>query len=115
MKFQLSLIFLFLLFASCHKQQIENKSTLVALHKIYVNGEITACTYEGARVYQCALNGYDLGSKIYDQDGKLIGTCSIWKAPADQICNTLEECEVIYRISENVWNLPGIDKYGLGN
>lgn len=74
-----------------------------------MNGEITASTHAGARFYQCALNGCDFGTKIYDQDGKLIGNCSIWNAPADQICNALDECEVIYRISENVWNLPGIE------
>ncbi len=99
---------------SCKKDDIENKGTLEQLYKTYKNGEISECKYNGQTVYSAGLNVYDSGSVIYDKDGKQIGTCNYAWEQADAICGQMTACETIYRIKDNIWGQPAVDKYGLG-
>jgi hypothetical protein len=102
------------LFLSCKKNP-DNWSTIKSLHKTYENGEMSECTLDGEKVYHCGLNAYDAGSSIYNAEGDLIGTCNYaWGTP-DSICGQLEDCVVIYRVKDNIWGRPSIDKYDLGN
>lgn len=116
MKIHHLLILVTIILAGCNKYDAENWRTLKDLYKVYENGEISECKYEGETVYKCVYNSNDdSGTKIYDKDGDLIGTCNIWVAPVASICNETQDCEVVYRINDNIWEQPSIDKYGLGN
>lgn len=76
---------------------------------------MSECTLGGEKVYHCGLSAYDAESSIYNVDGLLIGTCNYaWGTP-DTICSQLADCEVIYRVKDNIWGYPSIDKYDLGN
>ena len=110
----LSLSLLFALAISCSKKN-DNIDTIKELHKTYKNGEISECTYEGKTVYSCGINAYDAGGTIYNKDGEIIGSCNYaWGTP-DSICGELEDCEIIYRVADNIWGQPHVDKYDLGN
>jgi len=102
----------FLLFlTSCKK---EKGDTLHLLYKTYENGKISECQYKGQLVYSAGLNWHDAGSKIYDQDGKEIAKCNYaWGQPSS-MCGELKKCETIYRVKNNIWGQPAVDKYGLG-
>lgn len=100
--------------SSCKKDDFENKQTLKKLYKTYKNGEITECKHNGETVYGAGLNAYDAGSFVYDKDGKKIGTCNYAFRQVDSICVQVTECEVIYRVKDNIWGQPAVDKYGLG-
>lgn len=106
---------LILLTISCKKDDFENKKTLRKLYKTYKNGEISECHFNGDIVYSAGLNAYDAGGAIYDKKGIQIGTCNYAWGLADEICGKLEECEAIYRVDDNIWGQPAVDKYGLGN
>ncbi|MFN8278216.1 MAG: hypothetical protein U0T84_12095 [Chitinophagales bacterium] len=99
---------------SCKKDDLANESTLRELYKIYKNGSIDECKHNGQTVYCAGLNAYDAGSVVYDKDGKQIGTCNFaWGRP-DAICGQLTDCETVYRVKDNIWGQPAVDKYGLG-
>ena len=102
--------------SSCDKDNTENenKETLKELYKVYKNGEIDECKYNGEIVICAGINAYDAGSVIYDKNGKGIGSCNYAWGSVDEICNQLTDCEVIYRVENNIWGLPAVDKYGLG-
>jgi len=99
---------------SCDKNNIENKETLKELYKVYKNGEIDECKYNGQTVYCAGLNAYDAGSVIYDKNGKQIGSCNYTLGNVEPICGQLKNCEVIYRVKDNIWGEPAVDKYRLG-
>ena len=99
-------------FYSCEKDN--NKATLKKLYKMYKDGEIDECKYKGDIVYCAGLNAFDAGAVIYDKDGKQIGSCSYAWGPVDSICKQLTNCKVIYRVKNNIWGEPAVDKYGLG-
>ena len=99
---------------SCDKNNIENKETLKELYTVYKNGEIDECKYKGKVVYCAGLNAYDAGSVVYDKDGKVIGCCNYAWGNVDPICGQLKDCKVIYRVKDNIWGEPAVDKYGLG-
>ena len=99
---------------SCDKNNIENKDTLKELYKVYKNGEIDECKYNGQTVYCAGLNAYDAGSVIYDKNGKQIGSCNYAWGNVEPICGQLKNCEVIYRVKDNIWGEPAVDKYRLG-
>ena len=101
-------------FSSCDKNNVENIKTLKELYKVYANGEIDECKYNGETVYCAGQNAYDAGSVIYDKDGKQIGSCNYAWGGVDPICSQLTGCKVIYRVKNNIWGEPAIDKYGLG-
>ena len=100
-------------FNSCKKYNFENSKTLRQLYKQYKNGEISECKYLGETVYSAGLNMYDAGGAIYDYEGNQIGTCNFAWGGADSICNKLSDYKTIYRIKNNIWDKPPVDKYGL--
>lgn len=100
--------------SSCKKSEFENAATLRQLYNNYKDGEIDECKYNGQRVYSAGINAFDAGSCVYDKDGKLIGTCNYAWGKPDSICGKLTDCEVIYRVKDNIWGLPAVDKYRLG-
>lgn len=100
---------------NCNKNKPDNWHTLKKLHKTYKNGEISECSYNDETVYSAAINAYDAGNAVYDKDGKQIGTCNYNSGSVDAICGQLQGCEVIYRVDNNIWGQPAVDKYGLGN
>jgi len=99
---------------SCLKGNPENKKTLRALYKTYKSGVISECKYQGKTVYSAGLNAYDAGSSVYDADGQVMGTCHYAWGAVDSICHQLTNCEVIYRVKNNIWGQPAVDKYSLG-
>jgi hypothetical protein len=101
-------------FSSCKKDDLENKRTLKQLYKTYKNGEISECQYNGQTVYNAGLNAVDAGSVVYDNDGNEIGNCNYGWGNVDSLCGQLTDCEVIYRIKDNIWGQPAVDKYNLG-
>jgi hypothetical protein len=114
LKTVLLLIPMFLLLSStCKEKKDDNNSALRTLAKQYENGEISECTYNGAKVYSAGLNAYDAGTEIYDASGKKIGSCYYSTGLVDAICNSLSNCEVIYRCKDHITKQPAVDKYGL--
>lgn len=99
--------------SGCKKNDFENKKTLKKLYKTYKNGKISECKHNGQTVYSAGLNAYDAGSEVYDKDGKQIGTCNFAWGQPDSICGQLTDCETIYRVKNNIWGQPAVDKYGL--
>lgn len=99
---------------SCKKDNFENKQTVKQLYNTYKNGEISECKHNGQTVYSAGLNAYDAGGAVYDKDGKQIGSCNFALGNVDSICGQLIDCEVIYRVKDNIWGQPAVDKYGLG-
>jgi uncharacterized membrane protein len=89
---------------SCDK----NEDILKKLYEEHKNGEIDECKCNGRKVYRATpyLNGADIGSYVYDKDGKQIGSCCGIAGKTDPIFYKLKNCEVIYRVGE-------VDKYGL--
>lgn len=101
--------------ASCKKNTTEQVTTLKQLYNTYKNGEISVCQYNGQTVYSAILNGMDVPQVIYAGDGKQMGICNYGWGQVDPICKQITNCETIYRIKDNIWGKPGVDKYGLGN
>lgn len=91
-----------------------NISTLQVLYAKYKNGEIEACRYNGATVYKAGLNAPDAGSVIYNGEGIKIGSCNYGWGKPDSMCHELMNCEDIYRVADNIWDKPAVDKYDLG-
>lgn len=106
-------IFLMMLTA-CHKNNFENSTTLRKLYNTYEDGEISRCQLNSAVVFTGALNAYDAGSAIYDEAGRQLGVCNYAWGQVDTICNQLTDCETVYRVKDNIWGAPAVDKYGLG-
>jgi len=100
--------------SGCKKDNFENASTLRKLYKNYKNGSIDECRHNGQTVYIAGINAVDAGSSVYDKDGKQIGTCNFAWGQPDAICGQLTDCETIYRVKDNIWGQPAVDKYGLG-
>ncbi len=100
--------------SSCKKTEFENQETLKELYKIYKNGSISECKYNGQTVYSAGQNAHDVGGAVYDKDGQAIGTCNFAWGKPDTICSQITDCETIYCVKDNIWGQPAIDKYGLG-
>ncbi|MFT7344474.1 MAG: hypothetical protein ACI9XP_001059 [Lentimonas sp.] len=105
----------FLTTTGCNKHKVDNWRTIKKLHKNYKNGEIDECQFNGETVYSAALNATDSGNQIFDIDGIQIGDCNYAWGPVDPMCGELQDCETIYRIEDNIWGRPHVDKYDLGN
>ena len=101
-----------LVMASCEEDNIRNKDTLKRLYKTYKNGTISECTYEGQLVYSAGYNAYDAGGAIYNEGGSVIESCNFGWGTVDSICTELHHCEVIYRVADNIWGQPAVNKYG---
>ena len=106
---------LFAIVSSCKKDKFKNEQTVKQqLYKTYKNGEISECKYNGQTVYIATLNAYDAGSTIYDKEGKQIGVCNYAWGSVDAICGKTKDCEVIYRVKDNIWGTAAVDKYKIG-
>lgn len=101
-------------FFSCKKDNFENKKTLNKLYKTYKKGEISECKLNGQTVYCAEQNAFDASNEVYDKDGKQVGTCNFAWGKVDYICSQLTDCVTIYRVKDNIWGQPAVDKYGLG-
>ncbi len=106
------MVYLFLL--GCAKDEFENEQPLKLLYKTYKNGKISECKHNGQTVYSTELNSEDAGGALFDQNGEHIGACDYAWRNVDSICLELTECEVIYRVKNNIWGQPAVDKYKLG-
>jgi hypothetical protein len=98
----------------CRQAAIDTPAPIKQLYSIYQNGEISVCKYNGELGYSCGLNAYDAGTVVYDKNGKQIGTCNYAFRKVDAMCEKLTDCETVYRVKDNIWKTPAIDKYGLG-
>ncbi|MEM7036765.1 MAG: hypothetical protein AAF570_07295 [Bacteroidota bacterium] len=79
-----------------------------ALVKEYQNGEVLRCTFEGKTYFQCARNAYDAGSEIFDHDGKKLGGCYYSTGQVNPLCEVEKDCEVVYRVKDNIWGKPAV-------
>jgi len=77
--------------------------------------EIEECTYEGKKVYSYSFNAADAGSDFYDGKGSKIGSCNYAFGQVDSICEDARNCITVYRVEDNIWGRPAVDKYGLNN
>lgn len=109
---------LFLLFAatvltaaSCRNGGTEPDAKVPEnLVKQFTNGEISSCTLDGDNVYHCRLNANDAGSEIYNTNGDKVATCNAaWGQQPDPECSRLENCDVLYRIENNIWGLAPVN------
>jgi len=76
----------------------------------FENGEISHCMFEGKSVLQCKLNANDAGANIYDLEGNKLFDCNYaWGKPVPE-CASIEGCEVLYRVKDNLWGLEPVDK-----
>lgn len=96
----------------CEDQKAEGKtetaSTLSELVKQYSNGEVMRCSYQGQTVYRCSRNAPDGGSEVYDAAGEKIGGCYYSTGAVDPICESMTDCEVIFRAPNNIWGKPAV-------
>lgn len=115
-KYLILLIGVMIVFSGCTKDDNMATSALKSIYNQYKDGEISICNYNGNKVYTAALNAYDAGFQIFDINGKQTYDCNIsWGQEVDKICVELTSCEVIYRVENNIWGEPPVDKYKLGN
>lgn len=104
-------ITLLMLGTTCMKENDkEENNTLKQLYRLYKNGQISRCKYNGDTVYCAERNAYDAGSVIYDKKGNKVGTCCYAWGKPDTICRQLTECETIYRVKDNIWGEPPVNK-----
>jgi hypothetical protein len=107
-----ALVMLLVGMAGCQKDS--HRYVLRQLYKKYKNGEISECRWHGQLVYSGGINAYDAGSAIYDEHGNEIGRCNYAWGSVDSICYQLENCETVYRVKDNIWGKPPVNKYKLG-
>lgn len=112
------LIFLFavlaLTIAGCKKRSTE-ETVVRNLYKLYKNGEISRCYYNGKLVYDCMMNHVDASGEIYDENGNHIATCNFaWGRPTDSVCYQLKNCKTLYRTANSITGQPAVDEYGVG-
>lgn len=98
------------IFWGCKEKEL---TTLQKLYNTYERGEISECSYKGRMFYSATLNMTDASTFIYDMDCNHIGTCDYAWGKPDSICFLSANCEVVYRVSDNIWGLPAVDKYEL--
>lgn len=94
-------------------QENKNMEVLRKLYKEYRKGQISACILHNKPVFTATFSAVDAPVYIYDSAGLKIGTCNYAWGRYDAICRELKNCEVIYRVKDNIWQMPAVDKYGL--
>ena len=115
------LCFVLLISVSCNRRQTpnatsdDNLQTLRVLYERYKRGKIERCMLDGAVVYKAGLSAADAGSVIFNWDGVKIGSCNYGWGTPDSACHELQGCDAIYRVANNIWDEPAVDKYGLAN
>lgn len=110
------LIGVIIVFSGCSKDDDKVSSTLQLIYDQYKNGEIRECLYNGNDVYTAAYNAYDSGFQIFDANGAQIYDCNnSWGQKVDPACDEITSCKIIYRVKNNIWGEPPVDKYKLGN
>jgi len=114
MKMKISYVTLMILgclltLTSCKNDKLSNQKILRGLYTVYKNGKLSKCQHNGKTIYVGELNAYDAGSSVYDKDGSQIGSCKYALGRIDPICHELKDCEVIYRVEDNIWGQPAVD------
>lgn len=84
------------------------------LYESYSNGEIGQCLFGGEVVFSVGLNAHDAGSAVVDLSGDVLGECNYAENLVSDICTTLDACQTIYRVQDNIWGQMPVDIYGLG-
>ncbi|MCG8577023.1 MAG: hypothetical protein MI810_19235 [Flavobacteriales bacterium] len=100
-------------FYSCKKS--DEHKTVEELYNTYKYGRISECKHDGETVFSAEMNAYDAPTVVYDAEGNQIGNCNYAWGSVDSICNELEDCEVVYRVEDNIWGQEAVDKYELGD
>lgn len=111
----LSIVATSFILLACKKYKVDNWSTLKKLYKEYKQGEISECKLNNEKVFVAGINGYDAGSYIYNAKGDKIGSCNDAWGIRDSICNQLKNCEVVYRVKNNIWGQAAVDKHKLSH
>ncbi|MCX7638598.1 MAG: hypothetical protein N2044_12200 [Cyclobacteriaceae bacterium] len=115
-------IILFILGISCNVRSQESQTqssqhdqlnVLRVLYEKFKNGQLSECVLRGKPVFTATLNAYDATIHIYDSAGTLLGTCNYAWGKKANLCRELKNCEVVYRVKENIWRQPAVDKFGL--
>ncbi|MTI32532.1 hypothetical protein [Xanthovirga aplysinae] len=83
------------------------------LHHQFERGSIDLCLYNGDTIYAVQRDALGANVILYDVYGDKITTCDYGYEKVAIICNNLRKCETIYRIKNNVWKLPAVNKYNL--
>lgn len=100
-----------------HMRQSESNKIEVLKKLIveYRRGQISECKLHNQPVFTATLSAMDAPVNIFDSTGVKIGTCNYAWGRYDAICRELKNCEVVYRVKDNIWQMPAVDKYGLAN
>ncbi len=109
----LLIIFSLSVFSVSCKKRNQKMETLKELYKTFSDGEIEECDYNGEIVFTCGLNAYDAGTTIYDLNGNIIGNCNYAWGGVDALCNQVSLCKTVYRVKDNIWGKPAVNKYHL--
>lgn len=96
-------------------ENMNRKEVLIRLYELFKNGSISECRYDGNTYYSAGLNAYDAGNNIYNNVGNPIAGCNYAWGKVDPLCTKLTNCENIYRVKNNIWGQPAVDKYELGD
>ena len=76
----------------------------------FEQGEISKCMLNGSEVFHCRLNANDAGSEIFNTDAEKIHVCNAaWGQTPDPECEQLTDCEVLWRVKDNIWGLAPVD------
>ena len=91
----------------------EVSDTLLKLIAEYQDGAVEVCEWNGKTVYSGQINAYDVSSFIYDKTGETIGECNYFAGLISPVCNELNLCDTVWRVKDNIWGQPVVDKYRL--
>jgi len=98
------------------KQRALTDPKMRALRKLYhqfQRGAIDLCIYHGDTVYAVQRDAFEANVILYDVFGDKITTCDYGYEKVALICDNLRKCETIYRVKNNVWRLPEVNKYNI--
>ena len=91
------------------KRRYQDYPVLDSIFETYKTGEWTECTWNYIRVFKGKMNVYDAQEDYFDIKGKKIGTCNYNVGLISPVCKEATACKVVWRVSPNIWGLPGVD------
>ncbi len=92
------------------------KDELFVVKAIFQNNnnvEISRCFKGDKKYFRAQMNVYDGGEKVYDETGKQVASCTPMMHTY-ALCS-MDQCEVIYTPSKNIWGHKGTDMLGIAN